>query len=113
MHARGQSADAFGIQRPLHERGQSVDAIATRLAAAKPVVRRGQGELLQVPWSPVASPGLWLVIDLCSGMGGILFALSAIGVRCIALCAESDPIAAACCQAAFPNDVHVERVADC
>ena len=85
--------------------------MSERLAAAKPVVWRGAGELLQVPWQAPGAIGTWLVVDLWSGCGGLLYALLSLGVRCIALAVEHEPNAVACCKAAFPNVVHCSDVA--
>ena len=54
--------------------------------------------------------GLWLVIDLFSGSGGLLVALSALGVRFIAVCAESDDLASAAPEAAFTGIIPVGSV---
>ena len=51
-------------------------ALAEALQAAKQVTWRGQGELPQLPWRQPAQ-GLVLVVDLWSGVGGLLVALLA------------------------------------
>ena len=93
------------------EPAQPADAIAEKLYAAKPVQWRGQGELLQVPWRCQRS-GLFLVIDLWSGFGGLIFALLSLGVRCIALLAEFESEARAVAEHNFPHAIHVDYVED-
>ena len=107
----GASTSAASYTGNRHTPRPSQSAIAARLAAAKPVVWKGQGELLQLPW-PAEAKGFWLVVDLWSGCGGLIFALLSLGVRFIALCAERDECASACSRTAFPNFVHTTRVED-
>ena len=63
--------------------GTGGEGLAERLYAAKPIVWRGQSELPQLPWEQ-PQQGLLLVIDLWSGIGGLLVALMALGIRCVA-----------------------------
>ena len=63
--------------------------IGGRLEAAKPVAWKGLGELPQVSWATEQS-GLYLVVDLWSGISGTIMALLALGIRVIALAAEWD-----------------------
>ena len=65
------------------------EGLGGRLAAAKPVAWKGRGELLQLPW-PTPCSGLVLVVDLWSGLAGLLVALLALGVRFVAITAEMD-----------------------
>ncbi len=88
-----------------------VDIIAAQLEAARPLTWRGKGDLLQVPWIQHRCPGTWLVIDLWSGVGGLLLAVLSLGLHCYALSAESDPMARRCAAANFPHVVHVDDVA--
>ena len=62
-----------------------------------------------MPWSQ-PQPGLVLVIDLWSGIGGLLVALLALGVRCIALSAEQCDDLRSSVHAHFPHVVHVKSV---
>ena len=74
---------------------------ALLLQAAKPLVWRGPGgELPQLPWE-CCRQGLYLVIDLWSGLGGFLVALLALGFRCIALAAEEDEALSKAVQSCF------------
>ena len=63
----------------------------------------------QMPW-PQARQGLVLVIDLWSGIGGLLIALLALGVRCIAVSAESQSCLLPAVQKHFPHVVHANSV---
>ena len=83
--------------------------VGAKLYAAKPIQWRGQGELLALPFR-VAKGGLWLVIDLWAGFSGLLFALLSLGIRFIALSAETNPDAVAVAQANFPNLIQVGDV---
>ena len=85
--------------------------MADRLYAAKPVTWRGQGDLPQFPWAKPFK-GTWLVVDLWSGIGGLLVALLAMGVHFYAVAAEMDDDAAHCTQAVMPHVVPVSRVED-
>ena len=60
-----------------------------RLYAAKPVTWRGQGDLPQFLWAKPFK-GTWLVLDLWSGVGGLLIALLSMGVHFYAVTAEMD-----------------------
>ena len=83
--------------------------IAAALSAAKPIQWRGQGELLQLPFR-LPHRGLWLVIDMWSGMSGLLFALLSLGLRFVAIAAESDLEARSVSSSCFPNLIHVNDV---
>ncbi len=85
--------------------------LADRLYAARPVTWRGRGDLLQIP-DMAAPKGTWLVLDLWAGVSGLLVAAISVGMHCYAITAESDPGAAACSVACFPNAVVVEHVED-
>ena len=76
------------------------------LAAARPVVYRHEAPLCQVPWT-CKLQGLWLVIDMFSGSGGLLVALATLGIRCIAICIEKDDEAAQAVEIAFPDAIHM------
>ena len=80
--------------------------MADRLYAAKPVTWRGQGDLPQFPWAKPFK-GTWLVVDLWSGIGGLLVALLAMGVHFYAVAAEMDDEAAHCTQVVMPHVVPV------
>ena len=82
---RGDGLGWQGPAKPLRQGGGS--EVASALQAAKQVTWRGQGELPQLPW-PQPHQGLVLVVDLWAGISGLLVALLALGVRCIALAAE-------------------------
>ena len=81
------------------------------MAAAKPLLWRGRGELPQLPWQRPCT-GLVLVIDLWSGLGGLLVSVLALGIRCIALSAEMDTTLHMALASAFPNLVMISRVED-
>ena len=87
----------------------AASALAHRMLAAKQVTWRGQSELPQMPW-PMPRPGLVLVVDMWSGIGGLLVALLALGVRCIAVSAEQDATILPSVQQHFPHVVHTETV---
>ena len=89
----------------------SREALAERLAAARPVVFRGRGELLQVPWQP-RHGGLVLCLTLRSGFASMLFGLLALGFRVVALCVESDPTARSVIAHNFPDAVLVDNAED-
>ena len=96
-----------GRLRHAHE----ASALAQQLYAAKQVTWRGQSELPQLPW-PQPRQGLVLVVDMWSGIGGLLVALLALGVRCIAVSAEQDPAILPAVKQHFPHAVHVTSVED-
>ena len=85
--------------------------MADRLYGAKPITWRGQGDLPQFPWAKPFK-GTWLVLDLWSGIGGLLVALLSMGVHFYAVAAEMDEEAAHCAQAVMPQVVPVRRVED-
>ena len=87
----------------------SLPQLADQICAAKPVQWRGCGELLQLPWS-VAVRGLFLVIDLWSGFGGLIYTLLSLGLRIIVVSAETDPVARAAASSVFPHVIHVDLV---
>ena len=68
-----------------------VDAIAERLAAAKPVTWKGRGELPQFSFGKQLTPGLLLVLDFWSGLAGTVISLLSLGVRVVVLSCESEP----------------------
>ena len=86
-----------------------VSKIAKHMYAAKHITWRGPGELIQLPWA-VRCSGLVVVLDLWSGFSGTLLALLALGVRVVALAAESNADAKAVAAQNFPSLVHVEWV---
>ena len=83
--------------------------LADALCTAKQITWRGQSELPQMPW-PQARPGLVLVVDLWSGISGLLVALLALGVRCIAVAAEQQKDLWPAVQRSFPHLIHVKEV---
>lgn len=87
------------------------DDLADKLYAARPLTWRGRGDLVQIP-AMGAVKGTWLILDLWSGIGGLLVAALSIGMHCYAVTAESDPSAAACVAECFPNAVAVSQVAE-
>ena len=80
-----------------------------RLYAAKPVTWRGQGDLPQFPWAKPFK-GTWLVLDLWSGIGGLLIALLSMGVHFYAVTAEMDEDATHCTTTVMPHVVSVPKV---
>ena len=85
------------------------DQLSARLFAAKPLMWWGQSELPQLPWAKPAH-GLILVIDMWAGLSGLLVALLALGVRCVAIAAEQDHDLVATAQRHFPNLAAVDTV---
>ena len=63
----------------------------------------------QAPW-PCPVDGLILVLDLWSGMGGLLVGLLSLGVRCVCLSVEMDPHLREAQAAAFSGVVHLDMV---
>lgn len=84
-------------------------AVPTILAAAREIVYRGSSPLIQVPWK-CKMAGLWVVIDLFNGSGGLLIALAALGIRAIVLAVEIDEHVASITCAAFPDAVPLCKV---
>ncbi len=84
---------------------------ANRLAAAKPALWRGHGELPRRPWE-LLRRGLWLILDLWGGISSTTVAALALGVRCIVLHVDTAADATQCATAAMPNVVHIHRVED-
>lgn len=87
------------------------DDLADKLYAARPLTWRGRGDLVQIP-AMGAVKGTWLILDLWSGIGGLLVAALSLGMHCYAVTAESDSSAAACVAECFPNAVAVSQVAE-
>lgn len=85
--------------------------LSNRLAAAHPVVFKGRGECLQVPWTPPCR-GFVLCVDLWSGFAGLKFGVLTLGFRAIAVCAGQDPDAQATVVENFPDAVSVPSVED-
>ena len=99
-----------GIWEPLtHQSGQQ--SLADRLYAARPLAWRGAADLPQFPY-PLPVQGLVMVLDLWSGVGGLLVALLALGIRCVVISAELDADLRQAKQAAFANLVAVSDVAE-
>ena len=98
-------------QRPAVPRSltDSTENIANLLAAAKPVIWRGRGELPQRPWKQLRF-GLWLVIDLWGGLSTLPMMLLALGIRIIVFSAEGADLPSKCTARAFPNIVRVSSV---
>ena len=94
---------------PSGEPNEGTGKMSELLYAAQPVSWRGEGELIQVPWR-AETEGLYLVVDLWSGIGGLLNALLALGVRFVAATAEVDVKAASVTSRCFPNAVHYDKV---
>ena len=67
--------------------------------------------MLQLPW-PTPCDGLVLVVDLWSGIAGLLVALLSLGIRFVAVSAEVDRRLVEATAANLPNVVHAERVED-
>ena len=64
--------------------------------------------MLQLPWS--APSGLFLVVDMWSGISGLLVYLLALGVICVSIAAENHRDVVDAAAACFPNQVRVEKV---
>ena len=80
--------------------------VADLLAAAKPTVWRGRGEILQIPWSlPFSGPTL--LVELWAGVGGLSLALLALGARLYVLSAECAEVPRATLAQNFPSAVLV------
>ena len=94
-----------GIQTPAN-----CSSLSEKLAAAKPVVWRGKGDLPQFPWASPPLRGSWLVLDLWAGYSGLCISLLSMGVHFYALAAETDPACRTCAQETMPNIVHVDAV---
>ena len=88
-----------------------IETTADRLYAAPPTTWRGTSDLPQLPW-PCPCRGLVLIIDLWSGIGGLVFAALALGLRCVVLSAEMDPDLQEAKRKYFPNLVVVSQVED-
>ena len=99
------------LPSPRAELSGTTGNIAAKLLAAKPVRWAGRGELLQLPWKPEIR-GTVLVIDLWSGVSTLLVSLLALGVNCIALCAENaaDGEVQRLAARAFPQAVEIQDV---
>ena len=54
--------------------------------------------------------GLVLILDLWSGIGGLIFSALALGIRCVVLSAEADPDLRAAKAKIFPNLVEIDQV---
>ena len=67
--------------------------------------------MLQLPW-PTPCQGLVLVVDIWSGLAGLLVTLLALWVRFIAISAEVDPHLATAVEINIPNVNHTNRVED-
>ena len=85
-------------------------SLSDLLVAARPVVWRGAGDLLQVPWAK-GPPGRWLVLDLFAGYSGLCLAALSAGLHFWALAAEQDEVARKAANAVMPSIVHVQDVA--
>ena len=85
-------------------------SLSARLAAAKPVTWRGQGDLGQYTWTGNPMKGTWLAIDLCACYSGLVIAMLCLGVHCYALAAECNPVARECAAQVMPHIVHVDAV---
>eukprot|EP00439_Symbiodinium_sp_Y106_P049214 s186_g6.t1 len=77
-------------------------SLAELLVAARPVVWRGAGDLLQVSWAQ-GPPGRWLLLDLCAGYSGLCIAALSTGLHCWALAVESDEQACKAARAVMPS----------
>ena len=97
---------AFNTRNFGHEQGGR----ANRLAAAKQLQWRGAGNLPQLPWAPPDAAGLYLFIELWSGIGTAAIAMLAMGLRLIAVGAEHDQDARDACRASMPSMMHYKKV---
>ncbi|CAE7257437.1 unnamed protein product [Symbiodinium microadriaticum] len=86
-------------------------SLSELLVAARPVVWRGAGDLLQVPWAK-GPPGRWLILDLFAGYSGLCIAALSAGLHFWALAAETDEGARKVASAVMPSIVHVSDVVD-
>lgn len=101
-----QPAGDVSCSTAVHRPNPSISAV---LETARPAQWKGRGELFQMPMGEVPR-GLFLVLDMWSGIGGLLFALLSIGVRCIAVCAEDAVAPTSSARYSFPDAVHIEKV---
>ena len=97
------------IDEGIDFRSGEASRVSRRIAAAKPVIWRGEGEPLQLPWRPQRR-GLIVLVDLRSGIATIVLAFLALGFRCIVVSAECDLMSAACARSSFPDAVQVCNV---
>ena len=86
-----------------------IHTLSSSLSSSKPLSWRGLGELPQWRWRPKVY-GLVAVLDLWAGFSGALIALLALGIRVVAVAAESSPQAVQVARANFPNLIHIEWV---
>ena len=70
---------------------------------------RSPGAATELPQLPrrAPCPGLVLIIDMWSGLGGLLVAALALGLRCIAISAETDQALCDAKRRLFPNLVDI------
>ena len=94
---------------PAEYQSKDKHKIANMLYSAKPLSWRGFGELPQLSWRPKVF-GLVVVLDLWAGFSGALIALLSLGLRVVAVAAETNQQAVAVARANFPNLVEVEFV---
>ena len=88
-----------------------IDTLSERIATAKVVRWRGEGQIIQLPWKLPWS-GTVLVLDILGGRGGLMFALLAIGVQFICVHVEQDSDARTVTFKIFPDVVQVAKVQD-
>jgi hypothetical protein len=88
-----------------------IDSLSERIATARVVKGRGEGQIIQLPcklpWS-----GTVLVLDILGGRGGLMFALLAMGVQFICVHVEQDSDARTVTNKNFPDAVQVAKVQD-
>ena len=85
-----------------------IDSLSERIATAKVVKWRGEGQIIQLPWKLPWS-GTVLVLDILGGMGRLMFALLAMGVQFICVHVEQDSDARTVTNKNFPDAVQVPR----
>ena len=83
---------------------------SARIAAAKPLQWRGEGNLPQLPWQPPDANGHYLFIELWSGIGTAAMAMLAMGMHITAVAAEHDKDAVDAAHNVLPGMLHYRKV---
>ena len=86
-----------------------MEQVADFLSTAAPTTWRGTSDLPRFPWQ-CPCRGLVLIVDMWSGIGGLIFAAVALGMRCVVLSAELDPDLQKAKMRLFPNLTEVQFV---
>ena len=85
--------------------------MADLLVAAKPTIWRGRGEVPQLPWA-VPYTGAVLVVELWAGIGGLVLACLALGVRVYVLSVEVADVPKRIVARSFPSAVQLDDTKD-